>query len=89
MMDNMLTDIIKEHIVADKKTVNNITLDENKFIVNGKQQPEAVFKKFKEKYIKKPGFSFYYTGNENNYTFRYSNDDEARRKQNFKEDAHK
>ncbi len=85
LMDNILSDILKEHIATSRKAVNNITLDENKFIVNGKQQPEAMFKKFKAKFIKEAGFSFYYVGDGDNQTFRYSNKDET--KQKFKKDA--
>lgn len=87
MMENILSDIVKEHIAADMKTVNNITLDENKFIVNGRQQPEAMFKKFKAKYIKEAGFSFYYIGDGDHQTFRYSGNTGS--KQKFRQDAHR
>jgi len=87
MMENILADIVKEHIAAGKNKVNTITLDENMFTVNAVPQTEAMFKKFKAKYIKEAGFSFYYTGDGNNQTFRYLNENKAR--QNFKQDAHR
>ncbi|HWB25445.1 MAG TPA: hypothetical protein VG738_08185 [Chitinophagaceae bacterium] len=80
MMENLLSDIVKEHITPDKKSIASITLSGDEFVVNGKLQPGEVFEKFKEKYIKKPGYSFSYTGDATNYTFRYSGKDDSKNK---------
>lgn len=60
-MQKMIGELVKEGIIADKKNLRSLTLDEDGFIINGKQQSDALHKKFMEKYLKRPGgrISFY------------------------------
>jgi len=50
LLDDMIADIIKDGIVPDEKSLFSITLNSTGMTVNDKQQPEAVFTHYKEKY---------------------------------------
>jgi len=57
MIDSLKTDLVTEHVVADKASVRSVILNEDALIVNGKTQPEELLKKFRAKYLKKPGYT--------------------------------
>jgi hypothetical protein len=73
MMESLVNDLIAEHIVPDKQSVKRVELNEDEFIVNGKLQSAELLKKFKAKYIKKPGYSFTYGGYTSGYGIHYYN----------------
>jgi len=57
LVDSLKTDLVTERVVPDKASIRSVVLDDDGLVVNGKQQPEELFKKFKAKYIKQPGYS--------------------------------
>ncbi len=65
--DSLVSDIIAEHIVANKAGIREVILNEDEFIVNGKLQSEELLKKFKAKYVKKAGYSVRYGGTTSSY----------------------
>ncbi len=76
MVSALMSDIVKEHIMPDEKSIKQIMLDEDEFIVNGKLQSEELFKKYKAKYLKSPGYSISYSGDASNFTFSYGKSDQ-------------
>jgi len=58
---SVLDELAKEKIAA-KGTVISFRLNKNEFIINDKRQPDAVQRRFKEKFIKEPGYSVYFGG---------------------------
>jgi len=50
LMNEMISDLIKDGIVPDKKSVYSITLNSTEMTVNDKKQPDEVYKRYKEKY---------------------------------------
>lgn len=57
MVENLKADLVTEHIVADKASIKSVLLNSDALVVNGKPQPEELLKKFKAKYLTKPGRS--------------------------------
>lgn len=57
LIDSLLNDIVTAQIVPDRKSIKHVILDDDELIVNGKLQPEEIFRKFKTKYVKKSGYS--------------------------------
>jgi hypothetical protein len=41
-----------ENIIKNKKELTSYTLNDEELIVNGVKQPDAIYKKFKDKYVK-------------------------------------
>ena len=62
LVKQMITDLIKDGIVTNEKSLLSITIDSEGMTVNDKKQPDEVYKKYKEKYNR------FATGN-----FNYSN----------------
>jgi len=56
---SVLDELARENVAA-KGTVRSFRLNENEFIINDKKQPEAVHKKFMEKFIREPGYTIYF-----------------------------
>jgi len=50
LMASLIDDLINDKIVPDKQSIEDLTISKNGMVVNGVQQPENVFKKYKEKY---------------------------------------
>ncbi|MBD1367568.1 hypothetical protein IDJ77_27415 [Mucilaginibacter sp. ZT4R22] len=50
LLKALLTDLVKDKIIATDKDVHDLTLNTEEMTVNGKKQPEAVFTKYKDKY---------------------------------------
>ena len=57
MIDSLKTDLVTEHVVTDKASIRSVILNEDALVVNGKPQPEELLKKFRAKYLKKPGYT--------------------------------
>jgi colicin import membrane protein len=49
-MASLIDDLINDKIVPNKDGIEDMTISKNGMVVNGIQQPETVFKKYKEKY---------------------------------------
>jgi hypothetical protein len=60
MMASLIDDLINDKIVPDKQSIEDLVISKNGMVVNGIQQPENVFKKYKEKY---PRFAHLTYGN--------------------------
>ncbi|HWB25446.1 MAG TPA: cell envelope integrity protein TolA [Chitinophagaceae bacterium] len=72
-IDSLLSDLVSYHIVPDRKSVRNVDLSDDGLYVNGKEQPADIAKKFREKYLKKPGYSLSYGGYTSGYGIHYIN----------------
>lgn len=60
MMASLIDDLIHDKIVPDKQSIEDLIISKNGMVVNGIQQPDNVFKKYKEKY---PRFAHLNYGN--------------------------
>jgi len=60
MMKVLISDLVKEKILADAKDFQWLALTEHKLIVNGRKQSRALHRKFVKKYIYKAGFGIFY-----------------------------
>jgi len=56
---SVLDELAKENIAA-KGTVRSFRLNENEFIINDKRQSDAVQQRFKDLFIKEPGYTVYF-----------------------------
>jgi len=61
--NQIINDLIREKLIKDKKNVS-FSLNKDGLIVNGVKQPDAVFQKFKEKYVKTEDWNFNYNNKE-------------------------
>jgi len=61
MMKEMISDLIKDGIVPDEKSLYAVTLNSSEMTVNDKKQPEEVYKRYKEKYSRWAGNNFSYS----------------------------
>jgi transmembrane sensor len=59
VINSVLDELAKENIAA-KGTVISFRLNEGEFFVNDLRQPEAVHQKFKNMFIKEPGYNIYF-----------------------------
>lgn len=64
MQQKMIDDLIKEHIIKDKKELTSLTLNDQELIVNGVRQSDAMYKKFRAKYAREKNFSMMYNNTE-------------------------
>jgi hypothetical protein len=62
LLKSLLTDVVKEGLAPDEKSIVSLTLDGTVFFVNGKKQSDELQKKFAEKYVRKEGYGFYIHG---------------------------
>ena len=58
---SVLDELAKENIAA-KGTVNSFRLNDGEFIINDRRQPDAVHQRFKDMFIKEPGYEIYLGG---------------------------
>ncbi|HTD99231.1 MAG TPA: hypothetical protein VK668_08070 [Mucilaginibacter sp.] len=75
LMKQMIEELVSDKIVPDEKSLRDLTLNPDEMTVNGKKQPDEVFKKYKEKYSRfsKGDFSFGRNGNHSIHMSRHSN----------------
>jgi len=62
LLKSLLTDVVKEGLAPDEKSIDSLVLDGSVFFVNGKKQSDELQKKFQDKYIRKEGYGFYIHG---------------------------
>jgi hypothetical protein len=62
LLKSLLTDVVKEGLAPDEKSIVSLTLDGTVFFVNGKKQSDELQKKFAEKYVRREGYGFYIHG---------------------------
>ena len=60
IMRSIIDEIVKDHIAKDRNSIEWFGLNENEFSINGEKQPEAIYKKYRKKYLLVPGYGFYY-----------------------------
>jgi len=60
IMHSIIHEIVNEHLADDENSILWFGLNENELVINGKNQPVSIYKKFKEKYLRKTGYGFYY-----------------------------
>lgn|GEM_PF-1642822 len=58
---NVLDEIAKEKIVAGN-AVKSFRLNENELVINDQKQSDAIFRRFKDQFIKEPGYTIYLGG---------------------------
>jgi len=61
--NQIINDLVREKLIKDKKNLS-FSLNKDELIVNGVKQPDAIFQKFKEKYVKTKDWNFNYNNKE-------------------------
>jgi bla regulator protein BlaR1 len=67
--EDLIADMLKDHIISEKGDTLSFKLSTNEFVVNGEKQSDLVYGKYKTKYIKTTGNSevtWYYNYNTSN-----------------------
>jgi len=59
-LKKLITDLIDDNIIKEKKGLSSFSLSDDEFIVNGVKQSPEVFKKYKAKYLKLVGGTYNY-----------------------------
>ncbi|HEV8083613.1 MAG TPA: M56 family metallopeptidase [Chitinophagaceae bacterium] len=63
--EEIIKDFVKENVIKDKKDLFAYELSNDELIVNGVKQPDAIHKKFKDKYVKGKDWTRKYNYNAN------------------------
>lgn len=66
VIKDVINDMVAEHLV-DRQSIRSFRLDESEFRINDIKQPDAVYSRFKGKYIKEPGYVIYFGDDYKNY----------------------
>jgi colicin import membrane protein len=60
VMKSLISELVKENLIPDEKSLSSLMLNEFVFVINGKKQSEELLEKFKAKYITRPGTNISY-----------------------------
>jgi bla regulator protein BlaR1 len=60
LQEKIIADFVTEGIIKDNSELSSFTLNNEVLIVNGVEQPAAIFKKFKDHYVKSKQWSMMY-----------------------------
>jgi len=60
IIKSLIGELVKEHIIPDEKSITQLVLTSEEFIINGKKQTAELHSKFKAEFLKKPGHSISY-----------------------------
>jgi len=60
VMKELISDLVKDGIAPDEKSINSVTINTSEMTVNGKKMSDAVFARYKEKYARFANGSFTY-----------------------------
>jgi hypothetical protein len=60
IMKSLISDLVKDGIVPNEKSVTSLFLNEYVLAVNGKKLSDEVFKKYKDRYVVRRGFTISY-----------------------------
>jgi len=70
LMKQLLGDLVADKIVPSEDSVREITLNDDEMTVNGKKQPDEVFKKYRAKYTRFSNLNFSYGTSDGVHTYR-------------------
>ena len=62
LMKQLISDLVKDGIVSDEKSIQSIKMSSTELLVNDKKQPEDVYQKYKAKYPRFAIANFSYEG---------------------------
>jgi len=60
LVKSLIAEVVKEGLARDEKSITSLILDGSVFYINGKKQSDELQKKFREKFIKAPGYTIHY-----------------------------
>jgi beta-lactamase regulating signal transducer with metallopeptidase domain len=64
LQEKIIDDLINEHIIKGRMELSSLKLNNQELSVNGVKQPDAIYKRFKEKYVKDKNFSMMFNNSE-------------------------
>ena len=73
LMKSLITDLIKDQLIPNEKSLSTLTLTDDEFIINGKKQSAELLNKYKAKFIKNPGYNISYGGSRSGYGIHINN----------------
>jgi len=74
LLKALVTEIVADGIVPNENSIRHIDLNDDELIVNGNLQSAELFKKYKAKFIKKPGYSLHYNNTPTNHGLSINSD---------------
>jgi len=72
LMKQLIADVVSDKIVPDEKSLHDLTIDDDEMTVNGKKQPDDVFRKYKEKYKRFSQGNFSYENSPDSHSIHIS-----------------
>lgn len=72
LMKQLIADVVSDKIVPDEKSLHDLTIDDEEMTVNGKKQPDDVFRKYKEKYKRFSQGNFSYENSPDSHSIHIS-----------------
>jgi beta-lactamase regulating signal transducer with metallopeptidase domain len=60
LLSSIIEELVKDKLVKDKESLQGFRLSEDALVVNGVKQSQELHTKYKQKFIKHPGYGIYY-----------------------------